>query len=151
MIARTLHIALLYALFALIATAVNLGSQWVILNAINDLGGLSMPEGGSLVCALLVGTSTGLVVKYVLDKRYIFRDLTTGPAVHARKFTLYAIMGIVTTIVFWGVEFLGDWLLPDSGGLYIGGALGLSFGYVIKYHLDKRFVFEPSLVAENVA
>ena len=25
--------------------------------------------------------------------------------------------------------------------LYLGGALGLAIGYVVKYQLDKRFVF----------
>ncbi len=133
------HIALLYGLFALIATSANLMSQWVVLN---PLGGASLSGGTGLFVALIVGTGAGLVVKYILDKTWIFQDTSHGAATHARKFSLYSLMGLFTTLIFWGFEMLGNWLRPDSAGLYIGGGIGLMIGYVIKYHLDKRYVFD---------
>ena len=33
------------------------------------------------------------------------------------------------------------YLFDFEGAAYVGGALGLAVGYVIKYQLDKRFVF----------
>ncbi|MGO8917838.1 MAG: GtrA family protein [Stellaceae bacterium] len=130
------EIAVRYSLFAVAATIINLASQWV---------GLRIYGGpGALPIAMALGTATGLATKYVLDKRWIFNDLGTGLWTHTRKFSLYTLMGIVTTAVFWGVEFLFDALSPDGMMRFVGGALGLAIGYTIKYRLDNRFVFEAA-------
>ncbi|ASP23059.1 GtrA-like protein [Antarctobacter heliothermus] len=122
-----------YAGFAVLATLANLGVQRLVL-----LGGDS-----GIVFALAVGTGTlaGLVVKYVLDKRWIFFDDATGLRAHGRKFTLYTVMGIVTTAIFWGTE-TAFWLIWHTDAMRETGAvIGLMVGYVIKYNLDRRFVF----------
>ena len=89
----------------------------------------------------MAGTAAGLVVKYLLDKRFIFRDRTGGAAQHVRKFGLYAAMGLATTGLFWGAEIAAAALSPDARAKYVGGALGLLAGYLVKYRLDRRFVF----------
>lgn len=128
-------IALRYLAFALAATAVNLGLQWVWLDLYQ--GPFALPA------ALVLGTLAGLVTKYLLDKRWIFGDRSTGAATHARKFSLYSAMGLVTTAIFWGTELLfGAVLGPDW--VLAGGALGLAIGYVLKYRLDRRFVFKEA-------
>lgn len=121
-----------YAAFAVVATAVNLLTQRGVFAVYAD--------GGAVYGALALGTLTGLVTKYALDKRWIFADRSTGVANHARKFSLYSMMGVVTTVIFWGMELAFDTLL-GGGWRYIGGALGLVIGYVVKYRLDRRFVF----------
>lgn len=121
-----------YAAFAVVATAVNLLTQ-AALFAVHT-------GPGALTGALALGTLTGLVTKYVLDKRWIFDDRSTGAAVHARKFSLYTLMGVATTLIFWGTEFAFD-ALGGDGWRYVGGALGLAVGYLVKYRLDRRFVF----------
>lgn len=122
-----------YAGFALIATLVNLGAQRLVLR---------LGESPTMfVLAVLIGTALGLVVKYVLDKRWIFADHSAGLNNHSRKFTLYTVMGLITTAIFWGSETL-FWILGQTHmAREIGAVLGLSVGYVVKYHLDKRFVF----------
>ena len=62
---------------------------------------------------MLFGTLAGLVLKYLLDKRWIFADRETGAAAHGRKFTLYTLMGVVTTAIFWGTE-TAFWLATGS-------------------------------------
>lgn len=116
-----------YAGFAVLATLVNLGTQ----RAVFDLG-------GGLVLAILFGTAAGLIVKYSLDKRWIFYD--DSPAV-AQQFGLYTLMGVATTAVFWGTE-TAFWLIWGTQFAREAGAvLGLSIGYIVKYWLDRRFVF----------
>jgi putative flippase GtrA len=122
-----------YSLFALIATAINLGTQWLVLLIRND--------DLWLLLALFAGTATGLVAKYILDKRWIFYYQTSGAKDDAERFTLYTVMGLLTTAIFWGMELSFHYLLANEYAKYIGGALGLSIGYYIKYQLDKRFVF----------
>jgi hypothetical protein len=48
-------------------------------------------------------------------------------------------------MIFWAVEFAFDFVFDSEVMRYIGGVIGLSAGYVAKYHLDKRFVFSTRL------
>ena len=120
-----------YAAFALIATAANIGTQ--------DL--VSRLSGGHLVGSVLAGTFVGLRIKYELDKRYIFRFRIRNAAHDGRVFALYAIMGVFTTAVFWGLEFVFHYLFASKSMRYLGGVIGLAIGYFVKYHLDKLYVF----------
>ncbi|ALG89687.1 MULTISPECIES: GtrA family protein [Actibacterium] len=130
----SLHgLILRYAAFAVLATLANLGAQRAVLGL---AGG-----GTGFALAVAVGTAAGLVVKYLLDKRWIFADRSTGLKAHGRKFTLYTAMGLVTTMIFWGAE-TAFWLTWKTDAMREAGAvLGLAVGYVVKYNLDRRFVF----------
>lgn len=123
-----------YALFAAIATVVNLATQWGVL----ELAGSAELW---LYAALFAGTATGLVAKYIMDKRWIFYYQTASAKDDAQRFSLYTLMGIATTVIFWGSELGFHYLLGTEQAKYLGGAIGLSIGYYIKYQLDKRFVF----------
>ena len=135
---RTL--VLRYTAFAILATIANLGAQRLVLMA---------GEGGWIfAAAVFTGTLVGLVVKYVLDKRWIFQDMSTGVKAHGQRFSLYTLMGVITTAIFWGTE-TAFWLIWQTDAMReLGAILGLSVGYVIKYHLDRRFVFTAPAQAQ---
>ena len=97
--------------------------------------------------ALIAGTGVGLVVKYLLDKRWIFADTSRGVAAHGRRFSLYTLMGVATTAIFWGTQSAFFLVWQSEAALYLGGALGLAAGYTVKYRLDRRFVFTRALGA----
>ena len=83
----------------------------------------------------------GFIVKYVLDKRYIFFDDVGSVKRETAKVFLYALTAVVTTLIFWSLE-LGAWTLwHTSLAKYAGGTVGLGVGYFAKYTLDRRFVF----------
>jgi putative flippase GtrA len=127
-----------YALFAVLATLVNLAAQRLIL-----AGGTETPR---YAAAVFAGTLAGLVLKYLLDKRWIFYDTGAGVRQHGTKFALYSAMGIVTTIIFWGME-TAFWLIWRHDALReLGAVIGLAIGYVVKYHLDRRFVFTDAVL-----
>lgn len=129
-------LTLRYAAFAIAATGVNVGTQYV---------SLAMYAGPlALVAAMALGTGTGLVTKYLLDKHYIFFDTDNSLRGHSVKFTLYSIMGLGTTAIFWGTEVLFHTLLPGAHMKYVGAVVGLTIGYVTKYQLDRRFVFRAA-------
>lgn len=122
-----------YTVFAVIATVANLALQRVVL-----MGGDSALW---FMAAVAAGTLIGLVVKYVLDKRWIFGDTSTGAKAHGKKFGLYTAMGLITTAIFWGSE-TAFWLIWKTDMMReLGAVLGLAVGYVVKYNLDRRFVF----------
>jgi putative flippase GtrA len=86
----------------------------------------------------------GLVVKYVLDKRWIFYDETRGARAQGRQFFLYSLMGVATTAIFWVTE-TAFWLIWGTDfARETGAVLGLMVGYTTKYLLDRRFVFQDA-------
>ena len=122
-----------YVAFAVVAVLVNLAVQRLVL-----WGGDS---GVWFAIALGAGTLAGLVVKYLLDKRWIFYDRTAGAAAQGRQFGLYSLMGVATTVIFWMTE-TAFWLIWGTDlAREIGAIIGLSIGYITKYQLDRRFVF----------
>ncbi|OHD56658.1 MAG: polysaccharide biosynthesis protein GtrA [Spirochaetes bacterium GWF1_51_8] len=122
-----------YAVFAGIALLINLGTQAVTLAVYSG--------DFSIYIAMVCGTGAGLLVKYVLDKLFIFKYRTENLKEDVKKFTVYSLMGIVTTAIFWGSELLFDTLIKTEWAKFAGGAVGLTIGYTIKYFLDRKFVF----------
>ena len=128
-----LVIAIKYSVFAAISTFFNLLFQYLSFLVYVGLG--------SLYVAMFFGSLAGLVAKYVLDKKFIFYHIPKGKKDDAKKFILYSLMGVFTTIIFWGTEIAFDALYQDPNAKYVGAVIGLSIGYVIKYFLDKKYVF----------
>lgn len=124
-----------YTAFAVLAVAANLATQRVVLAGSADV------DWVRFTLALGAGTLVGLVVKYLLDKRWIFYDTTTGARAQGRQFALYSLMGVATTAIFWVTE-TSFWLIWGTDfARELGAILGLSVGYLTKYLLDRRFVF----------
>ncbi|MFZ6722873.1 GtrA family protein [Undibacterium sp. Ji49W] len=133
-----MNLTIKYAIFALIATAVNIGAQDIVIHNFNG--------PFALIISVIAGTGTGLVVKYILDKRYIFRFRAKDATHDGKTFALYTLMGLLTTVIFWGFEFGFNFLFETKEMRYLGGIIGLAIGYLCKYTLDKRYVFrvEPA-------
>lgn len=129
-------IAVLYTLFAVLSTAINIGSQmlyiWIYKGPL------------SVEISILVGTIMGLPLRYFLEKRYIF-NFTSKNLVHDGKlFVFYSAMGVITTLIFWGTEYTFHLIYDTDFMRYLGGVLGLSIGFYVKYQLDKKYVFVNS-------
>ena len=131
------HVLVLrYAVFAVIATVANLAAQRLVLASVEGRAKLTL--------AVLVGTAVGLVIKYLLDKRWIFFDTSKGAAMHSKKFSLYTLMGVITTAIFWGAE-TSFWMIWQTDFMReVGAVSGLAVGYFIKYKLDRKYVFQTT-------
>ncbi len=129
-------IAILYTLFAVVSTAINIGSQML---------SIWVYEGPfSVEISILFGTVMGLPLRYFLEKRYIF-NFTSKNLVHDGKlFVFYSAMGVITTLIFWGTEYTFHLIYDTDFMRYLGGVLGLSIGFYVKYQLDKKYVFVNS-------
>ena len=126
-------LAINYASFALIATAANIGAQDLVIRTYSG--------AFDILASVIVGTGVGLVVKYILDKRYIFRFRAHSVAHDTQTFALYTVMGLATTAIVWRFEFGLHHIFETKEMRYLGGVIGLAIGYLTKYHLDKRYVF----------
>jgi len=127
-------IAIRYTAFAVMAIAANLGAQRIVLS----LGDSTV----IYIAAVCTGTAVGLVLKYLLDKKWIFFDHDAGLKNHSRKFIAYSATGVLTTCLFWASETL-FWVIWQNDIMRETGALiGLSIGYWLKFRMDRQFVFK---------
>ena len=128
------RLAVLYSVFALIAIAVNISCQALVIWIYKGSFALQL--------SILVGTAAGLPVKYVLDKKYIFRFQSKNMAHDRQVFMLYICMSVFTTALFWTVEYGFHVAFGTYAMRYTGGVIGLMIGNIIKYRLDKKYVFQ---------
>ena len=85
---------LLYGLFALLSTAMNLGAQQITVMLL--AGRLSDVVHPSLLC----GTVAGFVSKDLLDNHFVFCDRSTRRRDEARKLAFSGMFSVVTTVIF---------------------------------------------------
>ncbi len=130
-----MRLAIIYTALALVAMATNIGSQELTVRAYHGPFQIAL--------SVFIGTGVGLVVKYLLDKAFIFRFRARDKLHDAQTFGLYTMTGVVTTAIFWGFEFSFDQIFQSKDMRYLGGLIGLAIGYWTKYRLDKRYVFGP--------
>ena len=122
-----------YVLFAIIATLVNLVTQEIVIR---------IAPVAPLALSILMGTAAGFILKYVLDKKWVFDDDYGGHRQEFQKITLYGAFSVLTTLVFWGFE-VAFWMLWQTDlAKYTGAVLGLAIGYAAKFILDRTFVFK---------
>jgi putative flippase GtrA len=129
----SLNIAVKYSSFAVFATLANLFAQELSVRFYN--GEFSIYVG------ILLGTLAGLLCKYYLDKRFIFVYRASSSVDDLRKFLSYSLTGVGTTLLFWTTEISFEFLYGTKTARYFGAVIGLTIGYVVKYHLDKHYVF----------
>lgn len=121
-----------YLAFAVIATLANLATQEIVVR---------IAPVAPLALSILAGTAAGFVLKYVLDKRFVFEDRFVGRADEARKVALYGAFSVLTTLIFWAFEVTFWAVWGTATAKYTGAVVGLAIGYAAKFILDRTFVF----------
>ena len=129
---RTPAMFIRYVLFAILATLANLMTQEASIRLV---------PGAPLTFSILMGTVAGFVLKYILDKKWVFEDAYAGHRQELQKIGLYGAFSVLTTLVFWGFE-IAFWMIWQTDfAKYTGAILGLAIGYAAKFLLDRSFVF----------
>ena len=121
-----------YILFAILATTVNIFFQY--------LSFLLIEHKYELYIAMLNGTILGMILKYYLDKNFIFYYVKKEFN-NKNIFLLYIFTSIFTTILFWAIELWFSYYVNINYSEYLGALVGLTLGYSLKYLLDKQLVF----------
>ena len=127
-----MSIGLKYILFAILAMTVNIFFQY--------LSFLLIDHKYELYIAILNGTILGMILKYYLDKNYIFYYVKKKFN-NKNIFLLYIFTSIFTTIIFWAIELWFSYYVNINYSEYLGALVGLTLGYSLKYLLDKQLVF----------
>ena len=112
--------------------AVNIGAR--------DLGTRLYGGAFDVAGSVVLGTTVGLVIKYILDMRYIFGPRSRDSVHDGKTFVLYTFMGLATTVVFWACEYGFHQMFQTKEMRYVGGLVKLTIGELTKNRLDKRCV-----------
>ena len=157
----TSHQYSLYMIFATLSIIINLGSQylaqltliWIVPSFANEK--LISNFENWFILALSFGTGMGFIFKFIVDKFVVFQESLQESKKEelqktGKQLTLYLGFAIITTIIFWGFEFLFKILLTGYWYL-VGGLIGLIIGYTVKFILDRTFVFTSSSSTKLVA
>ncbi len=123
-----------YFIFAMVATGINLFTQYISFRIHDGFY--------SLYIAMAFGTLAGLLLKYILDKKFIFKTNIQKKSDHFRTFFFYSCTGALTTVPFWGIEILFSIIWEGEYAKFIGATLGLAIGYSLKFMLDIKYVFK---------
>lgn len=137
------RICALYSLFASLAILVNLLVQEAVLK--------NFHTRTAILLAMASGTLAGLILKYILDKAWIFRHKHRNAAHNIQMFVVYSTFGLATTAIFWGTEYAATLVSSRALTRNIGAVIGLIIGYYIKYQLDKKFTFTNSTTEASEA
>ena len=129
----TSKITVLYSVIAALATIANLCIQALFIGVYKGEYAITI--------SILLGTGLILPIKYMLDKKLIYKFEVINLAHSTKVFLSYSIMGILTTFIFWAIELAFQLYFGSDIMRYIGGLIGLVISFYIKYHLDKHFVF----------
>ncbi|MHA2335542.1 MAG: GtrA family protein, partial [Candidatus Hodarchaeales archaeon] len=132
-----------YIAFAVLAIAINVSCQALVelftKTFIPSVAFFAIDLLGKQVelwfgLALVTGTITGFVFKFIVDKWIIFRDRLKEEETiteAGKQATKYFGFAIITTFIFWGTEG-GFYLVLGEEWYLIGGIIGLAIGYTIK-------------------
>ena len=128
---------ILYVVFAIIVTITNLSSQRLVLNFLTGNVGYFV--------ALLTGTIVGVVLGYILDKNWIFKDPIMSLSKTGKQFFLYAMTGAIHTPIFWLTESVFWFVWKTSEMRELGAILGLILAYTVKYFILRRYIFNSAI------
>lgn len=130
---NSFQFALLYVVLAIATLSFNIAVQATVMWLYRG------PY--DVLLSMAVATGFGLPLKYVLEKKIIFRFKADNIAHDGVMFVLYSCSGAFTTALFWLVEYAFHLAFETDATRYLGAAIGLSAGFFIKYQIDKRLVF----------
>ena len=127
------ELLILYSVFAIIVTITNLSSQRLVLSFLTGNIGY--------FTALFTGTFVGVVIGYILDKNWIFKDQTISSRAMGKQFFWYSMTGVIHTPIFWLTESVFWFVWKTDGMRELGAILGLIIAYTVKYFILQRYVF----------
>jgi putative flippase GtrA len=92
----------------------------------------------------LIGSAIAVIITYItkflLDKFIVFQKSQTTIQQTGKEFMIYFSFAILTTILNIGIQFLLRLFTPESW-ITFRIFIALTVGYIVKFILDRRFVF----------
>ena len=134
----TFNLIALYAIVAGVTIALNVLFQRIVFRLYDG--------PNAIFYAMIGGALVALIVKYFLDRIFIF-SVKSGP--QASEFLRYAFTGGLITLVYFIVEHMIWNTFQTEFARDVGIVLGMTAGYGLKFLIDRDFVFRARQNASN--
>lgn len=112
------------------------GDRDFIHNVLLSTDPYNIPE----LIGSIVAVGITYIIKFVLDKLVVFKKTDTTLKQTGKEFLIYLFLAVLTTLENLGIQFFLGILTIWTLNLRIG--IALTCGYITKFFLDKRFVFQ---------
>src|SRR5271157_5263847 len=149
--------AILYFTFAILTIGLNLLVQYIHMNYISPwicsiihwslVQTYYCPLNGRVFFGSLLGVAVGYLVKFFLDKFIVFQERSTDLKQTSKEFIKYFLFALVTTLINIGGQYF--FYAVFSVEYLIAGFISLGIGYIVKFVLDRTYVF-PQMQVNNV-
>ncbi len=140
-----------YIIFAFLAFLINTGvfhaADYLLQGVVNSKNiNILMLKGDDIRfwVAYGLGLFAGFVLKYLMDKKYVFSDITESKEKEMKKVLIYAMMSIFTTIILTLIVAGFKVWVSRERAKDVGLVIGLLIGYTTKFFLDRKYVFNSS-------
>jgi putative flippase GtrA len=104
------------------------------------------PESGRVLVGSVLGVGVSYIVKFILDKFIVFQKRSRDLKQTSKEFIKYFLFAILTTLINIGGQYLLYWAF--SIDYIIAGFISLAIGYIVKFLLDRKYVF-PETTSQN--
>ncbi|CAH7425878.1 GtrA-like protein [Vibrio chagasii] len=131
---KALSSVAIYTYATIFSLMVNLTTQLVFISFLGE-------SVWTVYLSMLFGTVVGMFAKFILDSYFVFHEEVKCDARGVRRLFTYSFMAIVPTLIFWGFELLFEYFFSSVSMRFFGATIGFILGAILKYNLDKRYVF----------
>ncbi len=95
-----------------------------------------------------IAVSLTYIIKFFLDKFFVFRAMSKKLKQTSREFTKYLFFAVLTTLENLGIQFILTNLFHTPIELSV--FIALPIGYLTKFFLDRTYVFQNEILSENL-
>jgi len=115
-------------------------SSSIVLNILIQFLSVQIYRGIFFIeLSIIIATLLTMPTRYFIEKNYVFYGLQKSS--DSLSFSMYTFSAIVSTIIFWSIEYSFHLIYYSDLLRYLGGILGLSIGFIIKFFIDKLYIF----------
>ncbi|TFG24645.1 MAG: GtrA family protein [Promethearchaeota archaeon] len=128
-------------IFAPIICSSLTGIEWLHLLYCTEVPNMSKFLGS------VIAVGITYIIKFFLDKFIVFKAIDRKLKQTSKEFIKYFIFAILTTLENIGIQFILDNIFGFP--LELSVIIALSIGYLTKFFLDRKYVFENKSLSED--
>lgn len=150
---------LLYFIFAALMILLNYGIQklneMIAPTVCSNIAGIEwlsllycteIPDMSEFIGSI-VAVGITYIIKFFLDKFIVFKAIDTKLKQTSKEFIKYFVFAILTTLENIGIQFIMSNIFGSP--LEFSIIIALSIGYLTKFFLDRKYVFENMSLSEE--